>query len=282
MADKNYVGVFNFRDDPAMLGTRWTRWLASFELFADSRGLIMMPRDYTNRQQRRAQLLHFAGPDVQDIFLTLPNTGTVRDYDAAVTALNAYFIPKVNPAYARYTFRQMTQRPGDTVRQFVTRLWTAANICDYGTDTKNQIRDEVLCKCNSDYLRRKLLEVGPDFTLTRALELAGQCEELDTQMSMLSLDRNNTVAAVSPANNLTAAGSRKTQRHLPDRKPWQNDNMNNRSYRCGKEGHFGRDQCFPARGKTCNLCNGKKSFLQEFEVHVAWAFEEHLMHLYNW
>ena len=123
MADTNYVGMFNCRDDPATLGTRWTRWLASFELFADSRGLIMTPGVFTNRQQRRAQLLHFAGPDVQDTILTLPNTGTVRDYDAAVTApLYAYFIPKVNPAYARHSFRQMTQRPGETVRQFVTRM----------------------------------------------------------------------------------------------------------------------------------------------------------------
>ena len=63
--------------------------------------------------------------------------------------------------------------------------------------------------------RRKLLEVGPDLTPTRALELAGQCEELDTQRSMLSLDSNNTVAAVSPANNLTATGGRKSQRRRP-------------------------------------------------------------------
>ena len=109
MADTNYVGVFSCRDEPATLGTMWTRWLASFELFADSRGLIMTPGDYTNRQQRRAQLLHFVGPDVQDYFLTLPNTGMVRDYDAAVTTLNTYFIPKVNLAYARHTFCQMTQ-----------------------------------------------------------------------------------------------------------------------------------------------------------------------------
>ena len=89
MADKNYIGILKCRDDPVTLGTRWTRWLASFELFADIRGLIMTPGDYTNRQQRRAQLLHFADSDVQDTFLTLPNTGTVHDYDAAVTALNA-------------------------------------------------------------------------------------------------------------------------------------------------------------------------------------------------
>ena len=68
--------------------------ICNFELFADSRGLIMMPGDYTNRQQRRVQLLHFAGPDVQDTFLTLPNMATVRDYDAAVTALNAISFQK--------------------------------------------------------------------------------------------------------------------------------------------------------------------------------------------
>ena len=212
----------------------------------------MTPGDYTNRQQRRAQLLHFAGPDVQDTFLTLPNTGTARDYDAAV---NAYFVPKVNPAYARHSFRQMTQRPDETVRQFVTRLWTAANNCDYGADTENQIRDEVLCKCHSDYLRRKLLEVGPELTLARTLELAGQCEELDTQMAMRSVDRNSTAAAISQVNNMTATGGRKTQR-LPARAT-QNDN---KCYRCGKAGHFGRDQCCPARGKTCNLCGGKNNF----------------------
>ena len=176
----------------------------------------MTPGDYTNRQQRRAQLLHFANSDVQDTFLTLPNTGTVHDYDAAVTALNAYFIPKVNPAYARHSFRQMTQRPGETVRQVVTRLWTAANNCDYGADTENQIRDEVLCKCHSDYLRRKLLEVGPELTLARALELAGQFEELDKHMAMLLVDRNSTAAAVGQVNSMTATGRRKTRR-LPAR-----------------------------------------------------------------
>ena len=123
MADKNYVGVFNCRDDSAILGTRWTRWLASFELFADSRGLIMTPGDYTNRQQRRAQLLHFAGPDVQDIFLTLPNTGTVRDYDAVVTALS--FVSKVNPALKPCHTRAASSRRPRGVQEKFRTPWCA-------------------------------------------------------------------------------------------------------------------------------------------------------------
>ena len=57
-------------------------------------------------------MLHLAGPDVQDIFLTLPNTGDVKDYRKAVDALNAYFAPKVDTTYARHCFRQLVQAPG--------------------------------------------------------------------------------------------------------------------------------------------------------------------------
>jgi len=49
-------------------------------------------------------LLHLAGPDVQEIFSTLADTGEATDYSAAVTALNEYFLPKVNTAFARQKF----------------------------------------------------------------------------------------------------------------------------------------------------------------------------------
>ena len=68
---------------------RWKRWLTSFELFADGKGLIITETTNANmRQRRRAMLLHLAGPDVQEIFSTLADTGEATDYTAAVTALN--------------------------------------------------------------------------------------------------------------------------------------------------------------------------------------------------
>ena len=100
------------------------------------------------------------GADVQYIFSTLADTGEINDYQAAIKALNTYFVPKVNSAFARQKFHQVVQKPGETVTQFVTRLRMAARDCSFNTDNDNQLRDTVLNRCASDYVRHKLLEEG--------------------------------------------------------------------------------------------------------------------------
>lgn len=153
------IPKFDCHLDPATLGPRWTRWLTSFELFADGKGLIITEdANATKRQRRRAMLLHLAGPDLQEIFSNLPDTGEATDYAATVTALNGYFLPKVNAAFACQKFHRLQQKEGETVLQFVTRLRKEGKDCIFGADFDNQIRDAVLCKCRSDYVRRKLLD----------------------------------------------------------------------------------------------------------------------------
>ena len=123
-------------------------------------------------------LLHLAGPDVQEIFSTLADTGEATDYAAAVTALNGYFLPKVNTAFARQKFHRLQQKEGETVLQFVTQLRKEGKDCNFGADFDNQIRDVVLCKCRSDYVKCKLLEERVELTLARTLEIAEQCESV--------------------------------------------------------------------------------------------------------
>ena len=55
-------------------------------------------------KRKRALLPHYAGPDVDEIFDTLPNTGEDNDYDTAVAKLHEYFSPQVNTTYAMYNF----------------------------------------------------------------------------------------------------------------------------------------------------------------------------------
>ena len=112
--ENNALPKFDCYKEPATLGPRWTRWLTAFELFADGKGLILTENgDNHNKIRRRALLLHHAGTDVQDIFSTLDDTGGAADYDKAVKALNDYFVPKVNNAFSRQTFYQLSQNAGD-------------------------------------------------------------------------------------------------------------------------------------------------------------------------
>ena len=156
--EKSVLLKFDCFSDPATIGPRWTRWLTSFELYADGKGFIISEgTTAATKQRRRAMLLHLAGPDVREIFTTLTETGDAANYASAVEALNVYFVPQLNSAFARQTFHRITQNPGERVQQFVTRLRKAAKDCDFGTDTDNQIRDAVLNKCTSTYIKRKLL-----------------------------------------------------------------------------------------------------------------------------
>ena len=185
---KNVLPRFDCFSDPATIGPRWTRWLNSFELYADGKGLIVgETTTAATKQRRRAMFFHLAGPEVQEIFTTLTATGDAIDYNRAVEALNAYLVPQVNSAFARQTFHQISQKPGETVQQFATRLKKAAKDCYFGTDADNQIRDAVLNKCTSTYIKRKLLEEGQDLNLNRALEVAVQYEKIETQLAVLSV-----------------------------------------------------------------------------------------------
>ena len=78
-AGKTGIGPFDCHRDPATVGSRWESWLNSFEQFADGKGLLIDGDTMgTVKQRQRALLLHHAGPDVQDIFAILSDTGDAK------------------------------------------------------------------------------------------------------------------------------------------------------------------------------------------------------------
>lgn len=256
--EKSGLQPFACYTEPATLGPRWTRWLTSFELYADGKGLIINDdASDTTKQRRRALLLHLAGPDVQDIFSTLPNAGTATDYTAAVGALNTYFVPQVNTAFARQTFHKLYQKHGETVQQFSTRLRQTAKDCDFRVETDNQIRDAILSKCTSEYVRRKLLEEGRELTLARTLEVASQCERIEEQMTAMSL--NEERRETETVHRVTQKGGKykKTKGKTMEK---DEEKTERKCYRCGYTDHMGKDPKCPARGQTCHKCNGKDHF----------------------
>ena len=73
--DLTSVKPFDPHGEPSGVGRRWQRWLKSFSVYADSKGLLIAADKADKKVQRRALLLHSAGEAVQEIFETLADTG---------------------------------------------------------------------------------------------------------------------------------------------------------------------------------------------------------------
>jgi hypothetical protein len=130
--------VFVISGDSSSVAERWKKWKQAF-------GFYIVATGVTAANQKKAVLLHVAGPEVQEVFgtLGLPDTATVEQ---VLDCLDGYFAPKRNFRYERFVFRQIEQGPAETVDAFVTRLKKAASTCDF-TDVEDVIIDQVISRC---------------------------------------------------------------------------------------------------------------------------------------
>ena len=129
-----------------------------------------MGKGVTQDTQKQALLLHIAGLEVQDIYYTLVGDNENKTYDETVTILNDYFTPKQNVPFERHLFRQIVQTSEETMDQFVCRLRIRASTCEYENDDE-AIRDQIIDRCYSNQLRRKVLEKD-NLDLKTALDIA--------------------------------------------------------------------------------------------------------------
>jgi archaeosine-15-forming tRNA-guanine transglycosylase len=170
ISDVGGILKFDANGDINSMGPRWNRWKRGFELFALGKGVV-------DPEQKKSLLLHTAGISVQDIYFTLQIADHGEEetvYDVTVRALDAHFTPQVNSAFERSQFRAMTQTLSETVEQYITRLRKKAVFCDFHNIDEN-IRDQVIKKCYSQRLRRKLLERN-NVTLAQLREITQSLE----------------------------------------------------------------------------------------------------------
>ena len=104
-------------------------------------------------------MLTYVGDTTNDIFDTLPNTGT--DYDSAVQSLTECFDPAINKDMEIYKFRQITQASGETLNEFYHCLKEKASTCKF-TNEEAEIRTQIIHKTSDARLRRKSLGSEPD------------------------------------------------------------------------------------------------------------------------
>ena len=251
-------------------GPQWSKWLARFER-------LMVVLDVKDNKRKRAMLLHYAGPKVDEIFDTLSNTGTEDEYEKAVDALNAYFQPKANPMYEVYVFRQAKQESGETLDHFVTRLRQLSKNCDFA-DVDKEITAQIIMHCKSQVLRRRALSKGADLSLQKLLDCGRALEASEKQAGVLegesvnALEQKDTEKAQDTQevnatrgrvpNKQTNYRGRYRQRSQSQKsKGRQRQNTHNQPknststpcYFCG--GNYPHQRSCPAKGKECIACH---------------------------
>ncbi len=83
-------------------GPRWKKWVTRLERLLTAMNIM----------------LHFAGPEVDEIFDTLEDTEAETDYKDAAGKLTEYFAPQTNIACEVYNFRQARQNQGESLDSY--------------------------------------------------------------------------------------------------------------------------------------------------------------------
>ena len=201
---------------------RWKKWKKAFEYYILAKGI-------TNSNRKKGLFLHCAGIEVQELFETLQDPGAAEgendradEYQIALRTLDAHFSTQLNEPYERHIFRSLKQDK-QTIRQLQLGK------------SDEPIRDQVIDKCRSSELRRKLLIKGTDLTLAKVQEIARSFEAVDIQLKAICGEEQqvNRVYHKETADQYKSRGGK------------------GRCYRCDREGHFSRDRCCPARNAEC-------------------------------
>ena len=238
--------------------SKWSVWKRAFQYF-------LTANQVTDEKRKVALLLHLGGPELQEVFhAVVPESVKIESLDAAVKVLDGHFLPKRNVTYERHVFHQESQKPGEPIDVFVTRLRKLVKTCEYGAMQSDMIRDQMIDRCHSHRLRCSLLR-EPQLTLETALSIARSIEDADRQAEGIE---GAATAAPTPDGVLQAVRESRTPREAPRARPAPapagrtSQPYQVKCFRCGRSNHRADDciavnrKCFACRrvGHFQNMC----------------------------
>jgi hypothetical protein len=229
---------------PSEYTTLGQRWVKSLEYYWAAANI-------TDSARKRAVLLDLVGPEVQDIiFLTFTDTGDT--YEMAMTKLTEYFAPRKHIPFERHLFRETTQESGESIESFVTRLRTLAKSCSF-ENLEEAIRDEVVEKCSSGKLRRRLLR-EPELTLANCIQISKHFQVSERQASQMEMLMLSSASHSEDAASTVDAYSLQSTCSSCDLGQPRGNAVGLTCFCCGLLGHKAKDPSCPANGKSCNKC----------------------------
>lgn len=182
--------------------------------------------------------------------------------------LKAHVRPKLNPIFARFKFNNEIQGT-DSIESYLTRLRLAARDCEYGVKKEEMIRDRLVFGTNSSKVREKLINVGSELTLDKAVQIAQSYEYSQEQLKSMSTEVNYVASGKDTRpSSVRKPGKPKSKNRYGEassnRPGYSQTNKYSNSHQekqkknpkqcgnCGTRHPYG--SC-PAKGQQCNKCS---------------------------
>jgi len=222
------------------------KWLARLER-------LFTGMNITIPKRKRALLLHYAGPDVDEIFDTLLDTAGDNDYDTAIAKLNEYFSPQVNST----TFDKQSKRK---VNPWIVITPDFVNSRKHANSLM-LTKKSIVLTCTSSSLRRRALR--ENFSLEALLKQRRTLELSEKQAKDVEKTEGDAANSINPKESDRPSRSRdrheasfqSRRKRSQSRNRRYNGKQDKSSRKCGNCGGYAphKNPC-PARGKTCNAC----------------------------
>ncbi|KAF0293228.1 DNA-binding protein HEXBP [Amphibalanus amphitrite] len=216
---------------PYQPGTDFPRWLNSVELY-------IAALDVTGDERKTAILLHLLGPEVQEVYGTLPEptTGVTGCYATCVAKLRSYLAPQRNVIADRLAFQRLRMVEGELFDAFLSRLRLAAARCQFPPEQVSAaLRDQAIAGCTPRLQERVLqraVEAQEPLSLQDVVNIVHNVERTDRLLREVRQD--GQLAVPQEEQQVQALG--------------QPSRGEQRCFQCGELGHW-RDHCPSAQSQ---------------------------------
>ena len=232
------------------------------------------PLKAKTEEEKVSYLLLWVGDKGRDIRHTWTDltADDAKKLDTFYERFKKHVRPTLNPIFARYQFNNEIQG-SEAIDSFVTRLRLKSRDCDYH-DPEEMIRDRIVFGTNSPKIREKLINVGRDLTLQKAIQIGQNYEYAQEQMKQMT---PNDVHMVKPKTKRRVKRSNRSGTTMGQRQSYgatgytpqgyEQQTGTNKTRReqdakctnCGYDAHKSNEVC-PAKGQICRKCNKLNHF----------------------
>ncbi|UYV76630.1 K02A2.6-like [Cordylochernes scorpioides] len=247
------------REEPNFDAKDWPSWKQRF-----SRYRLLSNLNTKEQEYQITALIYLMGERAEEIHSAFNlSEDDAKNFEKVIEAFDNHFIGKRNVVYERALFGLRSQRPEETIEEFVTVLHRISEHYEYANLREELIRDRLVLGVKDRKLSEKLM-LNENLTLAKAVEIARQWEAVmreqqDLNPSTSQVDTTRKVAKQKPkASGHGKDNGRSTFRQTDSAKETDEGKKFPTCFNCGTTKHHYRyrDKC-PAKDKVCGKC-GKK------------------------